>query len=83
MTQKMPSEIRSAADLASFIRGMHNDLLAHPEQWENRTLPTYLEALSAYVDDYEGACRNCGNPMPPDEFWATMVRVPSTATIYE
>lgn len=83
MTEKTPSEVRSAADLATFIRGMHDELLTQPERWENPTLSSYLEALSAYIDDYEGACRNYGRPMPPDDFWPTMAGMLSTATIYE
>ncbi|MBU6413203.1 MAG: hypothetical protein KGS45_06995 [Planctomycetes bacterium] len=82
MTEK-PSEIRCAADLASFIRSMHADLLASPEKWENRTLSTYLEALSAVVDSYEQGCINMGEPIPPVEVWQSMAGMLGAATIYE
>jgi hypothetical protein len=30
------------------------DLLQHPETWENKTLPDFLEALAAYNEDIQG-----------------------------
>ena len=35
-----------------------------PEEWENRDLPSYLEAIAAWVDDMDGYYRNLGEDSP-------------------
>lgn len=47
--------ISSRADLSAFAEWLLADLKAHPENWENRSLEAYLEALAHYlmeIDQY-------------------------------
>lgn len=44
-------------DRSSFIKFLdllRQDLLQHPETWENKTLPDFLEALATYTEDIQG-----------------------------
>jgi hypothetical protein len=83
MNDKPSEDIRSAKDLAEFIRSMHTSLLTHPEQWESRTLPDFLEALAAVVEDHDGGRRNWGAPPASVETWSTLAGILRTASIYE
>jgi hypothetical protein len=80
MSDELP---QSATELSRFILDMHESLITHPEQWENRTLPGFLEALAAVVESYEQGCKNLGYPLPPVEVWPALGSILSTASIYE
>lgn len=38
----------------SFLTYYVRTFLDNPENWENKTLPDFLEALSAYTEDVQG-----------------------------
>ncbi|MBR1149951.1 hypothetical protein [Bradyrhizobium sp. JYMT SZCCT0428] len=44
-----PKEIRSRADFAEFVAELEADLKNHPNDWENLTLETFLDALGAWA----------------------------------
>ena len=51
-------------------------LLDNPENWENKTLPDFLEALSAYTEDVQGYYNNIKldiNADKPD--WSTFADI--------
>lgn len=67
-----------------FIDLLRKDFLDNPENWENKTLPDFLEALSAYADDIQGYYDNMKlsvNADKPD--WSTFADIFKGATIYE
>ncbi|MDE5429658.1 hypothetical protein KRE40_06025 [Elizabethkingia meningoseptica] len=74
-------------DRQSFIKFLdllHKDLLDHPENWENKTLPEFLEALSAYTEDVQGYYNNMKldiNADKPD--WSTFADIFKGAKVYE
>ena len=41
-----------------FLDLLLKDFLDNPESWENKTLPNFLEALSAYTEDVQGYYNN-------------------------
>ncbi|MGL6074362.1 MAG: DUF7660 family protein [Fimbriiglobus sp.] len=49
-----PEAVRTREDLAAFIDHLRADLAANPDSWENADLPSFLEAMSAYVRDMPG-----------------------------
>jgi hypothetical protein len=52
------------------------------EEWENDTLPAYLEALAAWLRVYEQAYINTGKPVPAD-VWDVVAAAARAARIYE
>ncbi len=74
-------------DRQSFIKFLdllRKDLLDDPENWENKTLPDFLEALSAYTEDIQGYYNNMKldiNADKPD--WSTFADIFKGAKIYE
>ena len=45
-----PKEIESRADFVAFVAELETDLKSHPDEWENLTLETFLEALGAWAE---------------------------------
>jgi hypothetical protein len=51
---EMVEQIQSQPDFVAFSQALLKDLKEKPEAWENRDLPSFLEALGAWVDDMNG-----------------------------
>ena len=67
-----------------FLNLLHKDFLDNPESWENKTLPDFLEALSAYTNDIQGYYDNAKHNKTADKpDWATFADIFSGAKIYE
>ena len=67
-----------------FLGLLHKDFLDNPESWENKTLPDFLEALSAYAEDIQGYYDNMkldDHADQPD--WRTFSDIFRGAKIYE
>jgi len=68
----------------SFLHLLHQDFLTNPENWEKKTLPDFLQALSAYAEDIQGYYGNMKlnvNADKPD--WSTFADIFKGAAIYE
>ncbi|MBO1333975.1 hypothetical protein J3486_22335 [Streptomyces sp. VRA16 Mangrove soil] len=69
--------------LSGFLRLLRQDYEASGDQWENRTLDSFLEALEAWVADAPGWYANHGQELPREGDWAFMARALSAARFYE
>lgn len=57
----MYQEIRTIAakeDFVQFLRRLSMDALLHPEEWENRTVPEYLEQVANWIEDFSESPAN-------------------------
>jgi hypothetical protein len=74
-------------DRQSFIKFLdllRKDFLDNPESWENKTLPDFLEALSAYTEDIQGYYDNIKLSVIADKpDWPTFADIFKGAKIYE
>ncbi|MNE67105.1 hypothetical protein D3C87_481850 [compost metagenome] len=74
-------------DRTSFIKFLdllHQDLLRHPETWENKTLPDFLEAVAAYTEDIQGYYDNTeANVDAEKAAWSTFADIFKGAKVYE
>lgn len=58
--------------------------MQNPDGWENKTLDTFLEALSAYTEDIQGYYDNMEKSVNADEpSWQTFADIFKGATMYE
>lgn len=53
-----------------------------PANWENQSVPEYLEALGGWLEEFEASYRNRGVPVPWNS-WQVMRDALRAATIYE
>lgn len=79
-----PDAVRSHADFVRFLRRVSRDFEGTGQQeWENRTLSDFLEALARYADDYPQTYVNEGKTFPDPPTWESVARLISGATGYE
>jgi len=77
------NSIRSREDFVAFVRALSNDFKEHPESWENKDLPRFLEALGAWVQDMDGYYRSQGKPTPGQLDWKIFADILMAAKMYE
>ena len=79
-----PLSVRSREDLSAFVGELLADLQRSPGEWEDATLDRYLEALSAYLHDLPGWCRNVAPDVNPEEAaWRLFAVALAGAAVYE
>lgn len=67
-----------------FLDLLRKDFLDNPENWENKTLTEFLEALSSYAEDIQGYYDNIKQDVNADQpNWQTFADIFKGATMYE
>jgi hypothetical protein len=76
--------IETRDDLATFVGELRQDLLRHPDEWQNLTLDHYLESLSAWLAEMaEDDARPGGDQMPETPSWRALGEMLLAAKYYE
>ena len=87
--QKLPNlreqvdKIESREDLGAFVTNLLNDLRENPHEWENHSLPWYIEAIGAVVASKDGYYLNTKEPVPEQPTWRMMAEILFYARYYE
>ncbi len=77
-------EVTDRQTFAKFLILLQKDFLDNPDNWENRTLPDFLEALSSYTEDVQGYYDNTKQNINADNpDWRTFSHLFLGAKIYE
>lgn len=75
--------VQSREDLAAFVRALAEHLREKPDDWENRDLSSFLEAMGAWVEEMEGYYRNRREPVPDQPTWKTLAEILLASKVYE
>ncbi|MFJ9929095.1 hypothetical protein ACIRU5_24085 [Streptomyces misionensis] len=75
--------VASREDLAAFVRSLRRSHAEDGSSWENPDLPSFLEALAAWIDDADGWYGNTGRELPPGGDWTFFARALQAAVVYE
>jgi len=77
-------KVRDRRSFIKFLDLLRQDLLQHPETWENKTLPDFLEALAAYAEDIQGYYDNTDANVDAEKAaWSTFADIFKGAKVYE
>lgn len=79
---KLPP-ITTRQEFLTFLELLREDFREHSSEWENPTLPRYLEALQAWTADMDGYYRNMGQPIPENVSWQVFADILRAARVYE
>ncbi len=74
--------IKSRADLAKFLEELAVRC-AHDQDWENRDLPSYLEAAARFVQAIHGAYKTKGETFDENQNYRLIAEILWAAAIYE
>jgi hypothetical protein len=75
--------VNSRDHFVDFLNALRQDAITHPEEWQNKTLDEYLEALSAWVQDMDGYYENHDRPGPTSPSWKNLAEMMLAAKYYE
>jgi hypothetical protein len=90
--QKMESSektnINDRHSFVEFLRLFRADLNSNPDEWENKNLDDFLEAMTRYAEDIQGYYNNCENEIGERvdadvPTWRTFADILRGARIYE
>lgn len=77
-------KVTDRQSFVDFLILLRTDFLDNPKNWENKTLPDFLEALSAYTEDIQGYYDNMHHAVNADKAdWSTFADIFKGARIYE
>ncbi len=79
-----PMTVASRRAFADYVNRLREDLIASPMDWENVTLDSFLEALSAYAEDVPGYLNNAKVSLSADApSWQLFALILGGASRYE
>ncbi len=86
MTSKLLSELDNVStkdDFSLFLKRMVSDFNDHYDDWENQDLPSFLEAMSGWVEEMDGYYDNQEKAFPNDINWKVIANIFYAAKYYE
>ena len=78
-----PDGINTREDLVNFIEVLAKESSSNSKNWENKDLPSFLEAMAAWIEDMDGYYQNKGESVPSQPSWKIIGEILKAATIYE
>jgi len=78
-----PATVSSRDDFVIFLQALVKDLNDHPRGDTNDTTVVYLEAMSGWVADMDGAFKNWGQAPPSSPTWKLFAQIILAATVYD
>jgi hypothetical protein len=79
-----PSGVNDRQSFIHFLHEFRNNYLLDREQWENKTLDQFLEALASYAEDIQGYYDNVMPSMNADiPSWRVFADMMMGASMYE
>jgi hypothetical protein len=76
-------EISNKEDFVNFVELLVSDLNSNPNDWTNKDLSEYLEAVARWTEDMEGYYRNLNIPMPENIDWKVFASILVSGKMYE
>jgi hypothetical protein len=85
MTEQVSNfKVTDKKTFIEFIDLLRADLLANPEDWENKKLDDFLEAMSRYTEDIQGSYYNTNQSINTNQAsWQLFADIFKGSSIYE
>jgi len=75
--------IQTKDDFIGFLQLLVQNIKSHPEEWENKSLDSYLEGIASWTEDMEGYYQNNNLPIPQSVDWKLFANILMAAKMYE
>lgn len=62
-------------EFIQFIENLRADFTENKEQWENKTIEDYLEAMSRYVEDIDGYYENTNQDIDLEKLTGNFLQI--------
>lgn len=80
---EIAQNVESKEDFIQFIGMLIKDLAHNPNEWENKNLNDYLDAILSWTEDMDGYYINHNIPIPKNVNWKVFSNMLIAAKIYE
>ena len=80
---KEVENVGSKEELLSFLGLLINDFKNNPDEWENKSVESFIEGMQSWVEDMEGYYENNNIPIPNNIDWGFFANVFYAGKIYE
>ena len=77
------NQVNDKEDFLAFMELLIKNFKENPNEWENKTLDTYLEAIVSWTGDMDGYYQNQNLPVPTNINWRAFANILMAARIYE
>lgn len=75
--------IHTREEFVEFLNFLIKDKQSNTEEWENKNLSEYLEAIESWVEDMDGYYNNMKLEMPSNIDWKFIAMLFYVGKIYE
>ncbi|WP_341278248.1 hypothetical protein [Paenibacillus sp. FSL H8-0537] len=75
--------IKTKEDFIQFVSLLRDNLAHKPEEWENRALADYFDAIESWMQDMDGFYQNQNKETPADASWQLFASILMAAKYYE
>ncbi|REF28250.1 hypothetical protein BDD26_3131 [Xenorhabdus cabanillasii] len=76
-------EIKTREDLIELLEFLSSNARNNLNEWRNKDRPSYLEAMSFWIEDMDGYYLNQKLPVPENINWAFIADILMAARAYE
>ena len=83
MTAIESSKVSSKEELAAFLDVVLRDYAKNGQKWENRDIPSFIEALQRWLEDSDGYYENRKEDAGTISPWRRVADAVAAARIYE
>ncbi|MEO5591293.1 MAG: hypothetical protein ABIR15_21175 [Chitinophagaceae bacterium] len=80
---KQIDRIEDKKNFLIFMDLLIKDLKENPEEWANKKIDEYLEAIMSWTEDMEGYYENNNLPIPEKINWKVFATILIAAKMYE
>jgi hypothetical protein len=80
---KEVKNVSAKEDFLKFLGMLINDFKNNPDEWENKSVESFLEGMQSWVEDMEGYYENNNLPIPNNIDWGFFANVFYAGKIYE
>ncbi|SDD43839.1 DUF7660 family protein [Niabella drilacis] len=80
---KKVENLNTKEDFIAFLELLIQDLRNNPNEWENKSLESYLEAAASWTEDMDGYYQNNNLPIPQNVNWKVFANILVAAKMYE
>jgi hypothetical protein len=76
-------KITNKQQFLEFMQLLIDDFKNNPNEWENKTVNDYLDAIKSWTDDMDGYYVNNNLPVPTNVNWQVFANILIAAKMYE
>lgn len=75
--------VETKGELIKLISSLASNARNNPCQWENNDLPSFLQAMTSWMEDMDGFYENMNKPCLDNACWGVFADILMAARLYE